>query len=158
LRGVGRSARPRLPAAALTLYFDTSALVKLLVEEDGSELAAELWGSAHLAASSILSCVEGRAALAAALGGRRLTPQGHARALAEFEEIQRGLVLIGVDGSLARQAGELAERFELRGYDAVHLATALDLGDEDVAVITWDDDLSRAAGQNGLAVAGAQPR
>lgn len=54
---------------------------------------------------------------------------------------------------LARQAGELAEEFELRGYDAVHLATALDLGDEDVVLVTWDGALSRAAEKNGLAIA-----
>jgi predicted nucleic acid-binding protein len=120
-------------------------------------LAAKLWNSAYVAVSSILSLPEGRAALAAALRGRRLTPKEHARALAEFEDVQRGLVQVGVDGSLARQAGELAEEFELRGYDAVHLATALDLGDEDVVLVTWDGDLSRAAEKNGLAVAGTQP-
>lgn len=120
-------------------------------------MAAKLWNSAYLAVSSILSYSEGRAALAAALRGKRLTSKGHARALAEFEQVQRGLVLVGVDGSLARQAGELAEELELRGYDAVHLATALDLGDEDVVLLTWDGDLSHAAEKSGLAVAGAQP-
>jgi predicted nucleic acid-binding protein len=120
-------------------------------------LAAKLWNSAYPAVSSILSYTEGRAALAAALRGKRLTSKGHADALAEFEEIQGGLVLVGVDVRLARQAGELAEEFELRGYDAVHLATALDLGEEDVVFLTWDGDLSRAAEKNGLGVAGTQP-
>jgi hypothetical protein len=36
-----RSRRPRRRAATLTLYIDTSALVKLVVAEDGSELVAE---------------------------------------------------------------------------------------------------------------------
>lgn len=35
------------------------------------------------------------------------------------------MLLIGIDWSLARHAGELAEVHGLRGYDAVHLATAL---------------------------------
>lgn len=120
-------------------------------------MAAKLWNSAYLAVSSILSYSEGRAALAAALRGKRLTPKGHARALAEFEDVQRSLALVGVDGGLAREAGELAEEFELRGYDAVHLATALDLGDQDVVLVTWDGDLSSAAEKNGLGVAGTQP-
>jgi predicted nucleic acid-binding protein len=121
-------------------------------------LAARLWNSAYLAASSILSHPEGRAALAAALRGKRLSAAGHARALAEFEEVQRELALVGIDESLARQAGELAEELELRGCDAAHLATALDLGDEDVVLVTWDGDLSRAAESSGLGVAGIQPR
>jgi predicted nucleic acid-binding protein len=55
---------------------------------------------------------------------------------------------------LARRAGEHAEGLGLRGYDAVHLATALELGDEEVVVVTWDRDLARATGQVGLGLTG----
>jgi uncharacterized protein len=123
------------------------------VEQD-SDVAAELWDSALPAAASILAYPEGRAALAAARRGGRLTKAGHARALAGFEDLGRGLISIGVDDDLSRRAGQLAEDLELRGYDAVHLATALELGD-DVTVVTWDTDLQRAAERTGLAVAGA---
>jgi predicted nucleic acid-binding protein len=117
-------------------------------------LAAKLWNSAYLAASSVLAYAEGRAALAAARRGNRLDAKAHARALLEFEDVQDGLALVGVDRSLARSAGEFAEEFGLRGHDAVHLATALDLDDEDVVLLTWDGDLSRAAERAGLGVAG----
>lgn len=122
-------------------------------------MAAELWNSAYLAVSSVLAYAEGRAALAAARRGSRLGAKAHARALLEFEDVQDGLALVGVDQSLARSAGELAEEFDLRGYDAVHLATALNLGDEDedVVLVTWDGDLSRAAERAGLGAAGHQP-
>ena len=46
-------------------------------------------------------------------------------------------------------------RMALRGYDAVHLATALAFGAEDTILATWDHDLSSAAGLSGLAVAPA---
>jgi predicted nucleic acid-binding protein len=65
--------------------------------------------------------------------------------------VQRELVQVGVDDALAHDAGELAEALALRGYDAVHLASALALGDEEVALITWDGDLSSAAERMGLA-------
>ena len=71
-----------------------------------------------------------------------------------FEELYAELVTIGVDQGLARSAGEHAERLGLRGYDAVHLATALELGDEEVVVVTWDRDLARATERVGLGVAG----
>jgi predicted nucleic acid-binding protein len=117
-------------------------------------LASQLWGTDHPVASSILAYPEGRAALTAANRGGRLPAKEHSQALVDFEGIQREMILVGVDEPLARQAGALAEDLELRGYDAVHLATALDLCDEDVAVVTWDADLRSAAEQVGLAVAG----
>jgi hypothetical protein len=48
------------------VYFDSSALVKLVVEEAGSQLAAELWDGCDAALASRLAYPEVRAALAAA--------------------------------------------------------------------------------------------
>jgi uncharacterized protein len=126
----------------------------LIVVEDGSDLASELWDGAYPAASSILSYPEGRAALSAARRQGRLGEVEHAKALAVFEELQEDLVRIGVDSGLARRAGEHAEDLALRGYDAVHLATALELGDEEVVLVTWDRDLARATQRVGLGLAG----
>ena len=50
-----------------------------------------------------------------------------------------------MDATLAHHAGELAERHALRGYDAVHLSTALAVADPDLVMATWDEDLARAA-------------
>jgi predicted nucleic acid-binding protein len=129
-------------------------LIKLIVIEAGSDLAAELWAGAYPAASSILSYPEGRAALAAARRQDRLGEEEHAQALMTFEELQADLITIGVDQDLASRAGKHAEDLGLRGYDAVHLATALELGDEEVVVVTWDRDLARATEQVGLGLAG----
>jgi uncharacterized protein len=106
------------------------------------------------AASSILSYPEGRAALGAARRARRLTQAAHKSALVEFEALQNKLARIAVDAQLARDAGELAERFALRGYDAVHLASALSV-DGPVTLVTWDGDLRSAAERNGCAIAPA---
>lgn len=104
-------------------------------------------------ASSILAYPEGRAALAAARRLNRLTAKEHRAALTAFEELSADLVAVGVDEELAQHAGEHAEELELRGYDAVHLATALELGDEEVVLVTWDRDLAQAAERVGLGVA-----
>jgi predicted nucleic acid-binding protein len=129
-------------------------LVKLVVVEDGSELAAELWGSAFPAASSILAYPEGRAVLAAARRLDRLRADEHRKALADFEELYPELAAIGVDQELAVRAGEYAEDLGLRGYDSVHLATALELGDDEVVMVTWDGNLARATEEVGLGVTG----
>jgi len=127
-----------------------------VVVEDGSKLAAELWRSAYPGASSILAYPEGRAALAAARRLDRLGADEHRKALADFEELQAGLITVGVDQELAVRAGKYAEDLGLRGYDSVHLATALELGDDEVVVVTWDRDLARAAERVGLGVAGPE--
>lgn len=69
--------------------------------------------------------------------------------------IQSEILLLGVDRALAREAGALGEELGLRGYDAVHLASALALGGSATTVVTWDTELSRAAVSCGCAVAPA---
>lgn len=117
-------------------------------------MAAELWNSAHPAASSILAYPEGRAALAAARRLDRLGADEHRKALADFEGLYADLATVGIDQKLAVRAGEYAEDLSLRGYDSVHLATAIELGDDEVVVVTWDQDLAQATERVGLSVAG----
>jgi predicted nucleic acid-binding protein len=123
-----------------------------VIAENGSELVSELWATPHPGVSSILVYPEGRAALAAARRGDRLTAAAHKRSLEDFELLHRELSLVSVDVQLAREAGELAEKFALRGYDAVHLASALSAGDT-ITLVSWDEDLRRAAARNGCALA-----
>lgn len=113
-----------------------------------------MWGSFHPAAAGILAYPEGRAALAAASRAGRLTPNGYRNALADFEEVQAAALIVVIDDSLAKQAGDLATDHHLRGYDAVHLASALRLG-RDTVLISWDEQLKRAATDCALAVAPA---
>jgi predicted nucleic acid-binding protein len=68
------------------VYFDSSAYVKLLVEEEGSALAAALWDGFDAAVSSRLAYPEVRAALAAAGRSRRLDPRSQREAAANWEE------------------------------------------------------------------------
>ena len=115
-------------------------------------MASALWAAPLRAASSVLSYPEGRAALAAARRGARLTATGYARAGVEFESLHAELLVVGVDDALAHQAGALAARFALRGYDAVHLASALSLA-TDTTLVSWDEDLRTAAADAGCAFA-----
>lgn len=92
--------------------------------------------------------------MAAARRLDRLGEEEHREALAAFEELYAELAAVGVDQELAARAGGYAEDLGLRGYDAVHLATALELGDEEVVLVTWDRDLAHAAKQVGLSQAG----
>jgi uncharacterized protein len=84
-----------------------------------------------------------------------LTARAHDRAVVELDALNGELVIVGVDDALARRAGELADQRALRGYDAVHLASALALGPGETILVTWDRDLGNAAVGAGVAVAPA---
>lgn len=114
----------------------------------------DLWNSAYPVVSSILAYPEGRAALAAVRRGARVGHQQYASAVAKFASHYEDLVTVGVDHALSHAAGAYAEEFSLRGYDAVHLASAQSLGEEEVVMVTWDADLARAASEAGLIIAG----
>jgi len=59
-----------------------------------------------------------------------------------------------VSDEVVHLAGDLADGVGLRGYDAVHLATALLAGPADVLFATWDSALAEAAAGAGLVTAG----
>lgn len=130
-------------------------MIKLIVAEDGSDLAGELWNAADLKISSHLTYPEARAALAAASRAGRIDARGLRRAVADLELAVASVQRVGVDEALAREAGRLAEEHALRGYDAVHLTTALRVEDPQLLLITWDGQLARAALRCGRLVAPA---
>ncbi|CAN5469992.1 type II toxin-antitoxin system VapC family toxin [soil metagenome] len=134
-------------------YFDTSAVVPLLVVEAGSTRAAVLWDGADRVVSARLVYPEGRAALALAHRLGRLTARQLRAAVAELDSKYEEFDLVEVDDMLARRAGHLAEAHNLRGYDAVHLAAADRVRDPDLVVVAGDGALLAAAATEGIAIA-----
>lgn len=109
-------------------YVDTSTPLKLIIDEEGSDRAVLIWSSADAVASVSLITVEARAAIAAAARGRRLTAAQARAAVGELDALLRVLHLMPVTDELVSAAAELAAVEGLRGYDAVHLAAALEIG------------------------------
>ena len=143
-----------------TLYLDTSALVKLFVEEAGSS-SVEAWAaSASVLVTSRITYAEARAALARARRIGTLSASELRRAVAELDAEFGTQAIVEVDEPLVFRAGRLAEEHALRGYDAVHLAAALEAsGDGDsFAFATFDGALADAARREGLRVAGHAER
>jgi predicted nucleic acid-binding protein len=129
-------------------YVDTSTLIKLVVDEDGSDRAELIWQSADSVASVCLIVVEAHAALAAAVRGERLSTAQLRNAKAELAAFVDDLHLVEVTEELIESAAQLAETGSLRGYDAVHLAAAVFVG---AAVFTSADRaLCEAAEREGL--------
>jgi predicted nucleic acid-binding protein len=137
------------------VYFDASALVKLVVEEAGTELASELWDGCDAAVSSRLAYPEVRAALAAARRNSQLTQRDLRAAVASWEEFWASMRPVELSPPIERAAGRLAAERSLGGADAVHLASALALDAPGLVVAVWDRRLHAGARSERLAVAPA---
>ena len=131
-------------------YIDTSSLLKLLIDEDGSDRVELIWDTADTLASVALIVVESRAALATARRGRRLSISQHQRAVDEVTALIDEISIVEVTKDLLEHAAQLAEEESLRGYDAVHLAAALAV--EATVLSSADTDLCDAAERRGLHV------
>jgi predicted nucleic acid-binding protein len=137
------------------VYFDSSALVKLVVEESGSDLVAELWDNCDAALSSRLAYPEVRAALAASARNHDLGDDDLVAAERAWEEFWAATRPVELTPAVERQAGQLAKSYALRGADAVHLASALAVNDPDLVVAVWDRRLHAGVRTAGVRVAPA---
>ncbi len=137
------------------VYFDSSALVKLVLDERGSDIAAALWNGCDAALSSRLAYPEVCAAVAAAGRNHELTGSEASDAADEWETFWASVRPVELSFDVEQRAGELAARHGLRGADAVHLASALALGSADLTVAVWDKRLHAGVVAAGLAAAPA---
>ena len=122
------------------LYLDSSAFVKVVIEEaESAALRAFLAAEGARRVSSALLRAEVLRAV------RHLGPDG----IATVREGLRRVDLIGIDDRILDSAGILEPRV-LRTLDAIHLATALAVGDDLDAIVTYDERMVAAARLMGL--------
>lgn len=125
----------------MTLYLDSSALVKRYVAEQGSDDVvvamdrAETWSSCHLAFVETVRAVHLRAGV-----------KGVQRVRGEWPNVD----IVEVNRGLVEGAARLAVAAGLRTLDALHLAAALTLPAESLVFATWDLRLHLAAREYGL--------
>jgi uncharacterized protein len=132
----------------MILYLDTSSLVKLYVDESGSEEVRQDLSVAASASTSLVTYAEARATFARARRLGNIGPAAFRGAKRDFEADWSHFLVVEPSFELCRAAGELAERYHLRGFDSIHLATFLILASSqqsDVRFSTFDRPLGRAA-------------
>lgn len=132
-------------------YFDTSALVPLLIDEPTTENARAYWRKATSIVAAALLYPEARSALARAAKTRRISATSLGDREAQLDGLLARTNVIAVDAPLAVLAGELAGRFGLSGADASHLAAATSVGQ--AVLVAGDRALCEAAYSLGLHVA-----
>ena len=142
----------------MILYLDTSALVKFYAEEESTETVERAVDEAEAVATSIVAYAEARAALARKFREGVFSDEEHREAVGALDEDWGALDKMELTEDLVREAGDLAKEHALRGFDAIHLASALlardaysereiDETGEVVLFLGFDSNLTKAAGK-----------
>ena len=104
----------------MIVYLDTSSLVKLYVEEDGSAKVDSLVRSSEIVATSLIAYAEARAAFARRFREKAFTKDEFDLLKEFFERDWSKHLILSITGDLIRLAGDLAEKHALRGFDSIH--------------------------------------
>jgi predicted nucleic acid-binding protein len=138
----------------LILYLDTSALVKLYVEEDGSSDVAAAVEVASAVVTARIAYAEARAAFARHRREGGITAAELRRIVQRLDQDWSRYGIVELSEAAVRRAGILAERRALRGFDALHLACALELrrAGAEVVFLSFDTRLTGAARRERLRV------
>lgn len=137
------------------LYLDASALVKCYVSERFSNLVREAVTETKIVGTTILSRAEVSAALGKAVRVGSLKHKDAQASLQAFRNDWQSFVRVQASEIVAFRADALAWARALRGYDAIHLASALiwqeSIG-ERINFATFDGNLWKAAKEEELPV------
>lgn len=112
------------------VYLDTSNLVKLYFQETDSDRVKHLVDEAKATATSLVAYAEARAAFARRYREGAFSQSEYGRLVSAFDEDWREYLVVNLTQELVFRAGTLADKYGLRGFDAIHLASASTLRDE----------------------------
>ena len=136
----------------MIIYFDTSSLVKLYVEETHAALVREWVEEAELVASCCVAYPETISALDRRFNVGDFSKHDYELLIGAFSKDWLNFVVLDFDEI---ESGRLVRKYGLRGFDAVHLSSAKMIKrDASVALFfsSFDEKLNKAAIAEGLEV------
>ena len=140
----------------MILYLDTSSLIKLYVPETESAAVKRLVDAAEVIATSRIAYAEATAAFARKRRERGVSPANYRTFMRDFDHDWENYFVVDVSDALVKLGGLLGEKHALRGFDAIHLASAVIIrkqGDRPVSFSCFDARLTRSARREGLTIA-----
>ena len=139
----------------MNVYVDTSAALKLWIDEPQAEAVRLALEDARQVASSVLIRVEAASTLARLLRERRVSAAHVGVVQAEVDFHLTVIRVLELNEHVIELAAQLCAKHQLKSLDALHLATALILRVLDPVpwvFMTFDLKLGRAASAEGLTV------
>ena len=138
----------------MILYLDTSALVKRYFLETYSDDVLSRWRSATQIVTSFVAYAETMASIYRKKREADLADTLIRRIANFFHEDWQSFIRVEVNDELNRYIDRVVERYPLRGFDAIHLASAMVIHErlsENFVFACFDDRLAGAAQSEGLA-------
>lgn len=139
----------------MIIYCDTSALVKRYVEEDRSDEVDSLWEKAVEVATSTVAFAESMATFRRRFREEVLSEVEYIKTVTEFKNEYPRLILVPISWELNRIIEDVLLKHPLRGFDAIHLASALLIHKGShltTKFACFDPPLNRAAEKEGIDV------
>ena len=137
----------------MIIYLDTSALVKLYIEEDGSDVVNNLKNKADILSTSGIAYAETLSAFVRCQDEKVLSKNNYDKCITSLKSDWEMYVVIEVSEKVVQIAGELIENHRIRSFDSIHLACAIVLRkevDQSIDFMCWDNRLSKAAKKEGF--------
>ena len=137
----------------MILYLDTSALVKKYFKEAGSEELIDSWKAATEIVISSVAYAEAMAVFHRKRRETHISPRISATILNSFQRDWESFIRIEVTDDLNESINRITAAYPLRGFDAIHLASALLIYEsipEDFWFACFDRILLQAAQGEGL--------
>lgn len=132
----------------MILYLDTSSLVKLYIEEEGSADVKKLVSHSDVVATSVVAFPETRSAFSRLAREESLTGEQLPAVRDAFLRDWGLIFKLQARRRVYERAGDLTEEHALRGFDAIHLASFLELlehaPDRNIHFSAFDDRLNSA--------------
>ncbi len=137
----------------MIVYLDTSSLVKLYVDENHSDAVREWTADVEVIATCRVAHPETLSALTRRHNSGDIAKREYEKVVRTFVEEWQSFAALDFDEV---EAGRLVRKYALRGFDAVHLASAKLLASADahvhVAFSSFDERLNSAARNEGFTV------
>ncbi len=138
----------------MIVYLDTSCLAKLYFEEQGSQYVKTRVKNAQVAVTSVVAYAEMRSAIERRRRESVLAKSDYRLVLSIFQKEWDALTKLAVNENLALAAGGLAAVHALRGFDSIHLASALYIREQSglgsMAFLCADKKMNVAAQKEGF--------
>jgi predicted nucleic acid-binding protein len=137
----------------MIVYLDTSSLVKLYVEEIDSEKIRDYVHNAATVSTSRIAYAEARAAFAKKQKEEEFSLKVLRKIVEDFNRDWESYFVIEITDGLIRFAGDIAEKYLLRGFDSIHLASAIHLKnkiDSAIYFSSYDTRMNQAAEKEGI--------
>jgi predicted nucleic acid-binding protein len=139
----------------MIVYLDTSSLVKLYVDEIDSGKIRNFAHNAAAVSTSKIAYAEARAAFERKRKEEEFSPRALRKIVEDLNRDWESYFVIEITDGLIRFAGDIAERYLLRGFDSIHLAPVIHLKNKtnsDIHFSSFDTRLNQSAEKEGIII------